>query len=124
MSRSTTWVRVGVPVAFGYGLLGEDGQGDGVGGRGVVAELQVEAGFRGAGEREGATDEALGDSDGDGEVGVGRDGVDQVETGAGDGAGLSDVRGAVQVLEGGEADERGEGEPVAGGAVRGYGAEA
>jgi len=108
----------------GDGGLGKDGEGDGVGCGGVVAEAKVEAGFGGAGQREGVSHEALGDGGGVGEGGVGGDGVDQVEAGARDGAGLSDVRRAVEVFEGGKADEGDEWEPVAGGSVRGNGTQA
>ncbi len=97
--------------------LGKDGEGYGVGGGGVVAELEIEAGLGGTGESEGVADEAFGDCGGGGEVGVGGDGVDEVEAGAGDGAGLGGVSGAVELFEGGEADEGDERLPVAGGAV-------
>ena len=106
------------------GWLGQDGQGYGVGGSGVVAEFQIETGFGWAGESEGVSDETLGDCGGGGEVGVGGDGVNEVETGAGDGAGLCGVSGAVEVFEGGESDEGDQREPVAGGAVGHDGAEA
>ncbi len=103
------------------GLLGEDREGYGVGGGGVVAELEEEAGLWRAWEGEGVADEAFGDGGGVGEGGVGCDGVDEVEAGAGDGAGLGGVRGAVQVSEGGKADEGDQRQPVAGGAVGRYG---
>src|ERR1700733_10600871 len=99
------------------GGLWEDGKGYDVRGGGVVAQAQEEAGFVGTGERESRADEALGDGRGCGEAGVGGDGVDEVEAGAGDGAGKGRVRGAVEIGEGGEADEGDQGKPVAGRAV-------
>ena len=97
--------------------MGEDGQGDGVGGGGVVSELEVEAGFGRAGECEGVANEALGNCGGGGEVGVGGDGVDEIEAGAGDGARLGGVGGTVELFESREADEGDERLPVARSAV-------
>ena len=123
MTRGGDWMRIGLVEAW-LRRRGEDGEGDGVGGGGVVAELEVEAGFWWAREGEGVADEALGDRGGVGKVGVGGDGIDEVKVRAGDGAGLGGVGGAVQVFERGQADEGGEREPVAGGAVGHDGAQA
>lgn len=77
----------------------------------------------GAGDGECGANEALWYGCGVCEVGIGGYGVDQVEAGSGEGAGRLYVGGAVGVGEGGETDEGGKGNPVAGSAVGGYCAE-
>jgi hypothetical protein len=105
-------------------------QGDLVGGVGIIAEADVKGGvgwvrgFGGMWDGEGIADEAFGDGGWGGKGLVGGEGVDEVEVGAFKGAGLlAGVGGAVDVGECGQADEGGEGDPVAGGAVGGDGAE-
>jgi len=69
-------------------------------------------------DRERVAGETVGDGDGIGEGWVGGDGLDQEEVGAGKGAFLGGVWGALEVYERRQADERGEREPVAGGLFR------
>ena len=77
------WVRL---------FCGGDGEGGGLGGGGVVAELDVEGGGWGAGEGEGGIDKALGDRGGLGVGEVGRDGVEEEEVVADEGAGCGGGR--------------------------------
>ena len=74
------------------------------------------------GDVNGGADETCGDVGGVIERGVGSDGIDEVEAGPGEGAGGAGVCGAVEIGEGGEADEDGQRDPVASGSVRGDGA--
>jgi hypothetical protein len=91
---------------------------DRIGGCGVVSKAKEEAGFAGAGKRKRGADEALGDLGWIGEIGICGDGVHEVEAASGDGAGLRGFRWAVDVIEGGQADQGDERYPVSGCAIR------
>ena len=88
----------------GEGLLGEDGEGDGVGRGGIVAEAEVEAGLGWAGSERVVPTKPSVTVVGVVKLGVGGDGVYEVEAGARDGAGQGGVRGQWRSFEGGEAN--------------------
>ncbi len=66
------------------------------------------------GDGEGGAGVTIGDGDGVVECGVVGDGLDKKEVGAGEGAGLGGVCGALELAEVGQADESDEGYPIAG----------
>ena len=96
----------------------------GLDGGGVIAELEVKGGAGGVGDGQGRVDEAFWDWSGVFEVGVGGDGVDEVEALAGEHAGLGLSLGAGELGQSGEADDGGEGLPLAFRSVCGDGPQA
>src|SRR5580700_5139173 len=107
-------------IALGWG--GDQWKGDGVDGRGIVAEAHVDRFANGAGNREAAVGEAIGDGRGRSEVGVGADGIKKEEFVADEGAGLVGG-GAANFFEDRNADEIHKELPIALDAVETDGAE-